>query len=373
MPRLRRWLLACCLAAAARAAQEPDEFTSLLQIKGAKVKASSRARSREASSRDGAREAAAAAPAQDVIYHVHIPKCAGISFGLDAMRAVGEHGLKLASREGCLAYEESDPRVLHSAVLLRKPRGHVISQFDFCHERWVEMYWHDMADDVPRNFEVWARNWTALQEAGWSGDFTPPAAPIPSPATIQGTYRAFRQVAWSLPPFSPEPSTVDRHDWPNNDGGGTIWHYSDVPHHCYSPISMQSQRMTCGMPLNYTTMPDAALAVEKMQSTWFVGLVEAYQASACLLRVKLGEALPAWCDCKRPDLWNSAPLTKENVNAKGHHESDFSPEVLALVDKLTEADRILYVAARERFVKEIRGVERQYNTTILCNEEGLTL
>jgi len=312
---------------------------------------------------------------RDVLYHLHIPKAAGISFMNDALNAIRPHGLKLWSQEGCLALGKSGPRVRAAVLLLRKPREHVLSQFDFCFGdiagAYVEAVRRPWEPRLPRSFEAWLRQWKALRDSGWHGDFTPPSVPVQPQAL---TFVLDRFPDWSHPPWSPEPTMHNFiADWQLADGGGTCWHFTGVPGNCYVPISMQAQRLTCQMPLNYTVLPDADLAIRNMQGTWFVGLVEAYQASQCLLHVKLGEPLPSYCNCKSPQSWNSFPGSHDNHNGKGQKLSDFSPEVLRLADDLTQADRKLYDAARVRFVAEIRQVEQRFATTILCNESTLVL
>merc|ERR1740123_2806055 len=95
--------------------------------------------------------------------------------------------------------------------------------------------------------------------------------------------RNARMRSWAMPPFSPERTTLSAADWPALDGGGTMWHFITAPGHCYVPISMQAQRVTCDVPMNYSVLPEGAAAAERMRGIWFVGLVEAYKTSVCLL------------------------------------------------------------------------------------------
>jgi len=307
-----------------------------------------------------------------IVQHIHIPKTAGTSFMRAASDATRLRGLTIKSTEGCLAPPKSSPPSIDSAIMFRKPRAHVLSQFDLCRPRygpsWLSLVRRPGEPAFPASFEVWLRQWKALKDGGWHGDFTPafPYAPgvINYLNGIWGNFPLWMHVS----PYYALNSTAG---WAHFDGGGTLEHFTDVPYNCYVPISMQAQRLTCHMPLNYSVLPSADLAVSNMKGSWFVGLVEAYQASICLFHVKLGNPLPSYCNCKDPQRWNSYNTTKMNVNPNGHRLSDFSPEVIRLIDDLTEADRKLYNAARLRFVSEIRQVEKTFNTMILCDESVL--
>jgi len=313
---------------------------------------------------------------KDVVYHLHIPKVAGISFGLDALDMLAAQGLKQASREGCYAWQEQQPRVRGTAVMLRNPRKHVLSQYDFCADGFVLEYRQAVkpagSPDLPPNFEDWVQAWSDLQDAGWHGDFTPPLDVV-SANPVEARGRFERIKAWSSPPFSPESRFLDVKDWHELDGGGTIWHFVNVPFQCYSPLSFQTQRLSCTKPMEFPQKPDLDRAVQNMKGAWFVGLVDAYQASICLFHAKLSNQLPAYCDCRKPELWNSFKGHQENTNEHHRKISEYPPQVLELVDKLTVADRALYEAGRKRFVDEIREVERAHGTQILCNETKLAL
>jgi len=307
--------------------------------------------------------------ANDTIYHLHIPKAAGISFGLDSLRVVGENGLHVASREGCYAWRRGNPRIRGTAVMLRDPHKHVLSQFDFCNQGMLADYVGAVhvegTPPFPKRFEDWVQAWAELQGQSWHGDFTP-SAELVSDSLTEPYIRWLRMQAWQSPPFSPEYHRLYPYQWPRLDGGGTCWHFVHVPFQCYVPISLQTQRLVCDTPLNYTEMPDAELAVRNMQDLWFVGIVEAYEPSMCLLHAKLGHALPQWCHCK------------QSVEAEVHQENQQSTHsvaleelpgpVLAMLDEITAADRQLYKAARVRFLREIDKVEKEHGFRIVCEK-----
>mmetsp|Transcript_109930 Transcript_109930/g.328695 ORF Transcript_109930/g.328695 Transcript_109930/m.328695 type:complete len:366 (-) Transcript_109930:49-1146(-) len=307
--------------------------------------------------------------AKDVVYHLHIPKTAGLSFANDALKVLQEHGLRQASREGCFSWQEGNPRVRGATLLLRNPRKHIVSMYDMCRrfESYREAVRPARAARLPLTVEAWLQEWRRLQGVGWHGDFTPPPWPVSNMST-EHDMRKSRILAWSSPPFSPEQSFLDEKDWTSLDGGGTIWHHAKVPFQCYSPLNFQTQRLTCSKPMEWPERPNFELALQRVESTWFVGLVEKYQASVCLLRAKLGEApLPPYCDCRDPKKWATFQGSHENMVGHTTNFSAMSKETIREIDKLTTLDRQLYKAGMRRFLREIREVEEAHKTKLLCN------
>mmetsp|Transcript_142103 Transcript_142103/g.345252 ORF Transcript_142103/g.345252 Transcript_142103/m.345252 type:complete len:393 (-) Transcript_142103:80-1258(-) len=310
---------------------------------------------------------------QDVIYHLHIPKAAGISFGIDALKFLRPHNLKLASREGCYSWKYENPRVLGTAVLLRNPRKHVVSMYDFCLDGDKTDYRNAVrppsSPTMPEKIQGWVTEWKRLQDSGWHGNFTPPSEPVSGiwNYTMETVVRKRRIPAWSEPPFSPESTFLDEKDWVTLDGGGTLWHYVKVPFQCYSPLSLQTQRLTCSKPMEFSSPPNITQALDNLGSAWFVGIAEHYQASICLLQLQLGEALPKYCDCRNPQQWKTFPGTRENDGKHKTKLDELSQDTLRQIDELTAMDWQLYKAGEQRFVREVRKMEQVHNTKILCN------
>ena len=87
----------------------------------------------------------------------------------------------------------------------------------------------------------------------------------------------------------------------------------------------------------------------------FVGVVELYDESLCLLKYKETGRLPRECRCEHFQK-NSHHLTKRTAP---HALTDIAPETLALMRKyLVAHDTPLYNLARDRLLKEIKTVER---------------
>mmetsp|Transcript_86539 Transcript_86539/g.242342 ORF Transcript_86539/g.242342 Transcript_86539/m.242342 type:complete len:655 (+) Transcript_86539:161-2125(+) len=262
------------------------------------------------------------------VFHLHTPKVAGVSFGID-LASILPRGLTIDSHEGCFSDVEK-PR--HGVMMMvRAPRQHVYSQYAFCATSSDNGPRH-MQALMPGTFEAWVRSWTALRE---------------------------RQQAFGN--FTIGPKTA------YNDP----WCFSTLPYACYSPIDLQSQRLTCRRAYDYPETIDSDLAIWNMESAFFVGLVEAYQESLCLLHGKVQRSLPEWCDCSDREKWQSAPLHHHSHgvgDASKHGVEDEPDEVLKMVDQLTTSDRLLYKQATKRFVHEVHAVERKFKMKILCKE-----
>jgi len=127
--------------------------------------------------------------------------------------------------------------------------------------------------------------------------------------------------------------------------------------------------MTCSDPYFYTEPVDINQAITNMQASDFVVIVELYQESICLLEARLTGSLSSHCNCSDQVSWNSFEGHHYEHCANSHHHVSSDPdEVLADVDFITQDDRSLYAATLERFQSDVRNVEREYNTRILCKE-----
>ena len=101
----------------------------------------------------------------------------------------------------------------------------------------------------------------------------------------------------------------------------------------------------------------------------FVGVVELYDESLCLLKYKETGRLPRNCRCEHFQK-NSHHLTKRTAP---HALTDIAPETLSLIRKyLVAHDTPLYNLARERLMKEIRAVERATGARLgkTCGVDG---
>ena len=100
---------------------------------------------------------------------------------------------------------------------------------------------------------------------------------------------------------------------------------------------------------------DLEVAKLRLLRQSFVGVVELYDESLCLLKYKETGRLPRNCRCEHFQK-NSHHLTKRTAP---HALTDIAPETLALMRKyLVAHDTPLYNLARDRLLKEIKTVER---------------
>uniref|UniRef100_A0A7S2G1F3 Uncharacterized protein n=1 Tax=Alexandrium andersonii TaxID=327968 RepID=A0A7S2G1F3_9DINO len=308
----------------------------------------------------------------DQFYFMHIPKSGGLSFGDHALQVLQPHGYSLHSREGCYSWYKNQSRVKGALLMFRRPRSMALSQYNFCLDWMIRGYRDAMtkaaAGKPLGSFTEWVREWAALKKAGWHGNFTPLAKAM-SGSVIEKVVRSVRINSWQDPPFSPQHTRLREADWPQLDGGGTIWHHGKIPYACYTPINPQSHRLTCDQAMNIPPEQDAELAIRNMKESFFVGILEAYQASICLLQAKLASSLPEYCECR--DSAQQATFLKKfkNENQNDHKAQPFLPsEVSQDVDMLTDVDQMVYREAWKRFVEEARQVEHTHGKRILCNE-----
>ncbi|CAK9090855.1 Uncharacterized protein SCF082_LOCUS42839 [Durusdinium trenchii] len=288
---------------------------------------------------------------KDQVYNVHIPKSAGSSFALDAQEIL--RPLHLISQEGCLSLHQSNPQLKGAITMLRDPRAHVLSQYKMCRSQWVSEFRTAVRQKgdwvLPHRFENWVDAWERLREESWHGDFTP--SNELSGATMELKIRESRVKAWGEPPYSVDRGTRLRmEDWPQLDGGGTVWHFTKVPF----------QRLVLsrvGVWGGFTSWIELCYSTERR-----------YQSSLCLLHWRVNQTLPSYCDCMDKQSWQSFQGHTENQNSTYHGEaklSQLSRKVLKEIDALTATDRFLYDFAWRRFVRDCDMVFQQSGKQIL--------
>lgn len=110
--------------------------------------------------------------------------------------------------------------------------------------------------------------------------------------------------------------------------------------------------------------------ISKKSEVKFVGVMDLYQESMCLVHVRSKGVFPSYCDCQGPN-WAEFPTKKGGDGLliepeKLEQETALGPAELKLIDNITAFDRQLYDAARERLIHDIREVELLYGKTIYC-------
>jgi len=102
---------------------------------------------------------------------------------------------------------------------------------------------------------------------------------------------------------------------------------------------------------------------------YFVGLLDAYDESICLLQARVRGELPRYCNCEVNALWSRRPQLHIDSHGVQHTSPrEFNEDSLQLVDSITAGDIRLYNAAVKRFLTEVRLVEAHYGRKFLCKD-----
>lgn len=251
------------------------------------------------------------------IFFMHIPKCAGTSFTEDMVEHVLP-GTPIVSKEGCWG----DARGSRVFTMLRSPRAHVLSMFFHCKTSSDHVYGHPY---MPEDFVEWLQMW---------------------------------------------------HDHRVNFRTGPI------PFCCYRADNLQTGRYLCGGEEKPKLFKDVvhskpistskafAELMYRFKRTAFIGLVEAYTESLCLLHIQERNEFPDWCECTG-EVERPTRQSNETHGSKAHSLIDYPDSVIAMIDNITAYDRKLYSLAKRRFLREIRAAEDKFGKKILCKHINL--
>eukprot|EP00435_Cladocopium_sp_Y103_P041046 s1421_g11.t1 len=260
------------------------------------------------------------------VFHLHTPKVAGCSVVKDLSDMVGRE--QVFTDEVCFSYSLKG-NYENTVVMVREPRDHVYSMYQFCH----------LASDPGYRLLVGERQGLKGQEK----------------------YNLAESFdAWI-------------NEWHENPRWGDYDIYDD-DEFCYCPYNMQSSRLACN---SKTTAKychknaDFAIAMKNLESASIIGVVEAYHESVCLFSARLTGSLPEHCDCESAS-WNAYLETHVSHREDAADEAygsikDVPKDVIHKVDDMTKEDRILYQAAVRRFTTDIKEVELRFGKRILCD------
>lgn len=255
------------------------------------------------------------------VVFMHIPKTAGSSFKRDLAGNLGLHMPKDSERCFGMLYQ-SVSHTVH-VTFLRSPRSHVLSQYLECRfARWGLTQTNGTAfprssDNFYLDFAAWLRIYASGRELG-----------------TEGSQAAFN---------------------------------------CYNPINMMTRQLSCSRPETpHWILPDpwktsAETALEHMSKLEVVGITELYAESLCLALYKITKVLPAECHqegdkCVKPN------MHKITHDLPEHNVAMASEEAINDLDSITQMDSEVYRAGVRRFLYEIKQIEKQTNTTILCQK-----
>merc|ERR1719453_258454 len=272
---------------------------------------------------------------------IHIPKTAGTSFRLDfdleqngALHGAREHCLPPHHHAGC------------TVVFFRSPRAHVMSQFVQCIDP-----------------HVYPPNKTLIKEG----------LEFPLPENIRSDLRSGFPL-WLDHFASPSGQSV----CPDKDSGLPAHAHcrTGVDFNCYNPNNMQTRHLVCTREELWGShyigaegaTPDVSAALANLATVELVGITELYPASVCLMKAKLSGTIAEGCACGSAregwthEAWHKASYPRPTIET-------YSEEVQHKVDTITQADRVIYEAALERFVNEIRQVAQAHSVELLCDED----
>ena len=117
---------------------------------------------------------------------------------------------------------------------------------------------------------------------------------------------------------------------------------------------------------------DLATAIERTNKLFFVGIVQHYAASICLLRYQLGQFHKEACDCRRK-VDQAGSIIPSVVNA-GHYDRahpEYSLDNFKKLRSRLELDYVLWNHALLLFYSRVRQVEQLHDIEMICGEDGL--
>ena len=249
------------------------------------------------------------------ISFTHIPKCSGTSFESEIKPLYGN--------QECYTAMRKDNTL--NVVFLRSPRPHVRSQHGECYyDNWGKRVTKgtnfQRTNDSIADYESWLEHFSKLRasDIGQTKDFN-----------------------------------------------------------CEDPRNTQTRHMSCSKAPNpqanhaLPAPPCISLAITNLHDAGFIGITNFYHESICMLRLRQTRRLPEGCGCGE-----SKNITTHQQVTHGvpkHSEYNLSPHVLEMVDNFTRLDKVLFVAALERFLDDIAVAEMAANRTILCDKAPANL
>lgn len=152
----------------------------------------------------------------------------------------------------------------------------------------------------------------------------------------------------------------------------------DAGSRCFDSASFQRRIPLCGgsasqvrVPTNRAQICDnLGKAMAQLEATRFVGLSEKYQVSLCLFAALATPStdLPVFCNCADELAWSSfgdrAKVMEQDIADPTTYE--LTAQELKHVDAMVANDTLLYAAAKERFERDVRAVERERRVRLLC-------
>lgn len=121
------------------------------------------------------------------------------------------------------------------------------------------------------------------------------------------------------------------------------------------------------------------LAADSLRSAFWLGIVELYDVSMCVLSFQLGQydRNICGCDSRRLQMLNRAVGGVVEIRNPGKATNRLSAADLAAIEDMTHKDRILYSYALKLFLGRVKQAEMALGNQLMCagmdNEDLISL
>lgn len=143
---------------------------------------------------------------------------------------------------------------------------------------------------------------------------------------------------------------------------------------CYNPYNLQSRYMTCkssdeeisahGIFDAKMRFPPIEVAKRNLDNLQFVGIVDYFKESLCMISFLYTGVLGKYCACGKLKSWK---VPHHSHEVPKHSISDISMETLKKMKALTEVDLELYKYGLRRFLETMEAFEAYVRTEVLCH------
>mmetsp|Transcript_14902 Transcript_14902/g.38459 ORF Transcript_14902/g.38459 Transcript_14902/m.38459 type:complete len:788 (-) Transcript_14902:128-2491(-) len=281
---------------------------------------------------------------------VHIPKAGGTSLLalMNKSASISDFGGNgwfdpdfTGKWEQCFSHVRTKDNFVVSMV--RSPRAHVLSQFLECrYDTWgkqaTEYKNFPRAASEQEDFVSWLSTFTSewKNETGDYGCY--------NPWNMQARALLCHEPQWFPPPLSKGTDPCD-----------------------LKPMSMVSSVHHLWSDGIKDREPSFVNSVTAMNELAFVGVVELYEESWCLMEYQLTGQLPDACSCER---YHELVIPKETHNVPADHMrvEDQPASVIQAVDSLTHADSQLYHHAVSRLLTTLAVAQKATGRHLFCSQ-----